>query len=303
MYRTDMLFRIYSLQPQIFDSFFATSLIARGLDQGVFSQKIINWRDEFGVGNYKQVDDRPYGGSHGMVIQADPIIRAMEEEHVVSEFFAPSKEITTHTKVLPNNHLFYDAVEKRKEAGLPTRNATILLSPRGYPMTQQVAEWLATSVDEITLLCGRYEGFDARVNEAVDMEISLGNFVLNGGEVAAMAMVESVARLLPGFLVKEQTAEHDSFSTDRLIHRESMEYILGKKRMEQSERVTKEYLATTPRGKLFDTLWWKENILPQIEYPQYTRPETWNNWKVPEVLTNGDHKKIDDWRRNWWKEK
>ena len=295
-----MNFKIFSLQPQIFDSFFETSLIARGLSEGVFSKEIINWRDTYGVGNYKQVDDRPYGGSHGMVLQADPIYKALKDHNALSELYHAPSEQQIHSRIYPNNSAFENLVNQRKTSGLPTPNATIMLTPRGFPYTQQTAEWLAESVDQITILCGRYEGFDARVNECVDMEISLGNYVLNGGEVGAMALVESVARLLPGFLVKEHTAEHDSFSSKRTIHKESMEYIVGKHRLSQSDRLKREFLQELPKQQLFSNQWWSEHILPHIEYPQYTRPEMWNNWQVPEVLKTGDHKKIDEWRKRWY---
>lgn len=295
-----MLFRILTLQPQFFDSFFSTSLIARGLSQDVFRHRIINWREYYGVGNYKQVDDRPYGGNHGMVLQPDPIFSALRDAKAVSELYQMPKNITIHHRVYPNNSRFEHLIQNRMESGLPTKNVTIHLTPRGFPLTQPVVEWLSSNFEEITLLCGRYEGFDARVNEAVDLEISVGNFVLNGGEVAATALIESVARLLPGFLTKEQTAEHDSFSSSRMIHRESMEYILGKKRITQSPRIQRDYLSKQKPKKLFDNKWWQEQVLPHIEYPQYTRPEVWNNWQVPEVLLTGNHKLIDDWRREWY---
>lgn len=296
-----MHFRIFSLQPTIFDSFFSTSLIARGLAQGVFSQEVVNWRDSWGVGNYKQADDRPYGGSHGMVLQTEPIFQALLHYGTVSPLFQPSKIPTEHTRILPNNSAFEELVRTRKQAGNPIRSVTIHLTPRGFSYNQPVAEWLATEFDTINLLCGRYEGFDARVNETVDLELSVGNYVLNGGEVAALSVVESVARLLPGFLVKEQTAEHDSWSKNRLIHTENMEFVLGKKRMAQSTRVVENYLKTETITKLFENKSWLETILPHIEHPQYTRPEIWQNWKIPELLKGGNHKNIDSWRNNWWK--
>jgi tRNA (guanine37-N1)-methyltransferase len=294
-------FQILSLQPQIFDSFFETSLIARGLAQEVYTKNIINWRDKYGVGNYKQVDDRPYGGSHGMVLQAEPVYNALQDNGALSELFQPAQKQEVHNRIHPNNSAFETLVNQRKDSGLPTRNATIMLTPRGFPYTQQTAEWLAESFDQITILCGRYEGFDARVNECVDMEISLGNYILNGGEVGAMVVVESVARLLPGFLTKEHTAEHDSFSSKRTIHRESMEYIVGKHRLDQSPRLKREFLQEPASAKLYSNHWWSQNILPYIEYPQYTRPEVWHNMQVPAVLLGGNHKDIDEWRKTWHK--
>lgn len=297
-----MLFRIFTLQPQFFDSFFTTSLIAKALKQDVFDTDIINWRDRYGVGNYKQIDDKPYGGSHGMVLQADPIYQALRDTNAISELFSPPSSPSPHTRIFPNNSRFEELVRSRLSLGLTTKNVTIHLTPRGFPLNQSVVEWLASSFNEITILCGRYEGFDARVNEMVDLELSLGNFVLNGGEVAASALIEAVSRLLPGFLVKEQSAEHDSFSSSRTIYRESMEYILGKQRMQQSSRIAKEYLHQEKIEKLFSNSLWQQTILPYIEHPHYSRPETWMNWTVPEVLMSGNHKKVDQWRKDWFRD-
>lgn len=295
-----MNFKIFTLLPQLFDSFFETSLIARGLAGGVYTKELINWREQYGVGNYKQADDKPYGGSHGMVLQADPIFKALTDHNVVSDLYYQPTDIQSHTKLLPNNSQFEEIVNNHKTSGLPTRNVTIMLTPRGFNYTQAAAEWISESFDQVTILCGRYEGFDARINDCVDLELSLGNYVLNGGEVGAMVLVESIARLLPGFLVKEQTAEHDSFSSSRAIHRESIEYIVGKNRLKQSKRIEKEFLTKPTPTKLFNNQLWKETILPYIEYPQYTRPEIWKNSKVPSVLLGGNHRDIDQWRKNWW---
>jgi tRNA (guanine37-N1)-methyltransferase len=296
-----MKFKIFTLLPQLFNSFFETSLIARGLSTGVYTKELINWRENYGVGSYKQVDDKPYGGSHGMVIQVDPVYKALVDHKSVSELYSEPKQIQTHTKVLPNNSQFEQLVNDRKVSGQQPRNVTVMLTPRGFPHTQATAEWIAESFDQVTILCGRYEGFDARVNDCVDLELSLGNYVLNGGEVGAMVLVESIARLLPGFLVKEQTAEHDSFSSSRTIHRESMEFIVGKNRLKQSDRLQREFLAKPKTTKLFDNQVWRDTILPHIEYPQYSRPEIWNSSQAPAVLLGGNHKDIDEWRKNWWK--
>jgi tRNA G37 N-methylase TrmD len=186
-----------------------------------------------------------------------------------------------------------------------------MLTPRGFPITQQIVEWLAGNFSELNILCGRYEGFDSRVSEMVDMELSVGNFVLNGGEVGAMALVEAVSRLLPDFVTKGDTVMHDSFSSGLNFYGEQEEFVVGKKKMESlKEKTPRQPSVATPQEgnllnpanwvNLFDNNWWRENILPFIEHPQYTRPEVWQDLKVPGVLLNGDHKKIQAWRKKWY---
>lgn len=296
-----MNFDILTLQPTIFDSFLDTSLIARAISKQVISVNRVDWRSQYGVGNHHQADDTPYGGGHGMVLQAEPVFEALTNLNAISPLHQEPTVITTHATLLPNNSLFERYAKATLSQDLPIRNITIHLTPRGFPLTQPIVEWLATSTSNITIVCGRYEGFDARVNQMVDLEISLGDYILNGGEVGAMVLIESISRLLPGFLEKTNTAKHDSFSTHLNIYDESREQIIGKHRIAQSGRVVKEFYATqlATNTKLFDDHWWEDNQLPRLEHPHYTKPAIWHNWKVPDVLLNGDHKKIDLWRKNW----
>lgn len=290
-----MLYNIFSLQPRIFDSFLNNSLIARGINQDIIRVNITNWREKYGIGGYKQVDDKPFGGGSGMVLQPDQIYQALFDKNLVSTLFNPPINETVHKKLLPNNSLFY---QKWKENPESIRKVTVSLTPRGFPINQQLVEWLAGNFDEIGVLCGRYEGFDHRVNEMVDLELSLGDFVLNGGEVAAEALIECVSRLLPGFVTKSENVTHDSFSSELNYYHEQHEYVVGKHKLQLQDKATKQEKKEI--SSLFDDNSWKANILPKIEHPQYTRPEVWHNLKVPEVLLAGNHKEIQKWRYNWW---
>ncbi|MEM6962985.1 MAG: tRNA (guanosine(37)-N1)-methyltransferase TrmD, partial [Myxococcota bacterium] len=153
-------YAVISVLPEIFCSFNTTGIIHRAIQSGLISIETINPRDH-AQGRHRTVDDAPYGGGNGMLLKPDPLIAAMEA--------AP-----------PSSH-------------------RVLLTPAGIPFDQTQAARLA-NFDTLTLICGRYEGFDARVEAYVDEEISIGDFVLLGGEVAAMALIEATARLQPGVL-------------------------------------------------------------------------------------------------------
>jgi tRNA (guanine37-N1)-methyltransferase len=285
-----MKFNIFTLHPTIFDSFFGTSLIARGISQNIIQETRINWRDKYGIGGYNQIDDKPFGGGSGMVIQPDQIYQSLLEHNAVSPLFTAQEDKKEHNKLTPNNPLFFEYWLKNK----PT-NVTISLTPRGYQYNQKMAEWLAGNFETINILCGRYEGFDHRVDEAVDLELSIGNFVLNGGEVAAMTVIESVSRLIPGFVTKDTSVLHDSFSSELNHYREDREYVIGKRNL---GKITPEVQTQAPSiQNLFNEQDWIKNILPFLEHPQYTRPEIWHNMKVPQVLLDGNHKEIDKWRK------
>jgi tRNA (guanine37-N1)-methyltransferase len=290
-----MHFNIFTLHPDIFNSFFSTALIAKGLERGIFSYKTYNWRQEFGTGNYKQVDKKPFGGGTGMLLKAEPIFQALQKFDAVSKLFKKPEKPVIHSRKEPNNHNFFNLTKEGK-----IKKATILLSPRGFTFNQQIAHWLANNFQELNFVCGRYEGFDARVSEAVDLEISIGNFVLGGGEVASMAIIETITRLLPGFLIKQESRQHDSFSSHLNIYTEQMETILGKKRIQQKPSLTQKFEQEFDFSNLFCNSSWNKYILPKIEHPQYTRPVVWQNFKVPEVLLSGDHKKVQKWRESDW---
>jgi tRNA G37 N-methylase TrmD len=295
-----MHYKIFTLHPNIFQSFWQESLIARGLDQKVISKEMINWRDSYGLGNYKQVDDRPYGGGSGMVLRPEPIYEALKDNQSLGLLSTPENSQIDY--LIPNFKFqkAYNTVTNKP------RKLTIILSARGYPLKQNMAEWMAGSFDQINLVCGRYEGFDIRVSQHVDLELSLGQYVLNGGEVAAMTMVEAVSRLVPGFVTKDTSVLHDSFSSELNSYTEQTEYIIGKRKLEAMEQKqnTKTEAIEAEEGLLniFNEDNYRKFILPKIEHPHFTRPDQWQGMKVPEVLLSGDHKKIQEWRHNLFKD-
>lgn len=214
-----MKFNIITIFPKIFDSYFSESIIKRAQAEEHISIEIENLRD-YAEDNHKTVDDTPYGGGAGMVMKIEPLYKALAD--------------------VKNKN----GIDKEK-----TR--IILFSAKGKRYTQRDAERLS-QYDNLILLCGRYEGVDERVAENLcDEEISIGDIVLTGGEIPAMAVVDSITRLIPGVLGNEQSIEIESHSEDGYL-----------------------------------------------EFPQYTKPEEFMGWKVPEVLLNGDHKKIQQWRED-----
>lgn len=195
----------------MFSGPFASSILKKAQQRDILSIEYINIRD-FATDNYKSVDDHPYGGGVGMVLRVDVIDRAIQKSKIKSQ-----------------------------------KSKVILLDPQGTPYTQKKARALS-KLDHLILVCGHYEGVDERIRGLVDEEISIGDYVLTGGEIPAMAVVDSVVRLIPDVL-REDATLHESF-----------------------ER-------------------------PVLEYPQYTRPETYKGKRVPGILLSGNHKTIATWRR------
>lgn len=190
---------------------FEESIIKRAQEKGLVEIKIHNLRN-WAKDKHNTVDDRPYGGGVGMVLMVEPIYSALQELRA----------------------------EKSK---------VILLDAGGKTFNQQKARELSKS-EHLIFIAGHYEGVDQRTKDhLVDEEISIGDYVLTGGELPTMVVIDSVVRLIPGVLEKEDATKYESFT---------------------------------------------ENLL---EYPQYTRPEDFRGWKVPEVLLSGNHKEIEKWRK------
>lgn len=226
-----MKFSIITIFPKIFKGFKNEALIARAIKKKLISIDIRNLRD-YTLDAHKTVDGRPYGGGVGMVMRADIIVKAIKS--------------------------FKLKVKSKK-----FKVRTIVFSAKGKKFTQIDAERLA-KYDQLIMVCGRYEGIDERViQHLADEEISIGDYVLFGGEIPAMVVVESVSRMIPGTVGKQQSVEDESFSNLKGMDRQEAEGVL--------------------------------------EYPHYTRPEKIKiNGKdrvVPKVLLTGDHKKIEDWRK------
>jgi tRNA (guanine37-N1)-methyltransferase len=172
-----MIVTILSLFPELFIPVFSTSIIGRAQKKGIVQFQLINLRD-FATDTHKSVDDTPYGGGNGMILRVDIVDKAIR-----------------------------DSINKSKCENIHT----ILLDPQGTPYTQITAKRLST-YECIILICAHYEGVDERIRTLVDEEISLGDFILTGGEIPAMAVVDSVVRLLPGVLEKQGVTENESFS-------------------------------------------------------------------------------------------
>jgi tRNA (guanine37-N1)-methyltransferase len=220
-----MTFDVVTIFPDFFRSILEHGLLKRAMASGHATIRLHDLR-EYTDDRHRTVDDRPFGGGPGMVFKPEPIFRAVEA-------------------------LRSEAPEKR----LPV----ILLSPQGRLLTQAVAEELSHAERRV-LICGRYEGVDERVAEnlATD-EISIGDFVLSGGELAAAVVMEATIRLLPGVLGNEESREQDSFAV--------------------------------PPGRP------SADGHGLLDCPHYTRPAEFRDWKVPEVLLSGNHEQIRQWRR------
>jgi tRNA (guanine37-N1)-methyltransferase len=176
-----MKFIILTLFPESFESYLNVSLLKRAVAKKIIKIEIRNLRD-FGEGVHKSVDQRPYGGGAGMVLRVDIVDKALR-------------------------------ALKLKVKG--KKSKIILLTPQGKVFDQKIARDLS-KIDNLILICGRYEGFDERIRSLVDMEISIGDFVLTGGEIPAMAVLDTVARLVPGVVGKSESLVQESFSEDLL---------------------------------------------------------------------------------------
>ena len=202
--------KVLTVFPEMFPGFLGYSLTGKALEEQKWQLEAVNIRD-YAFDRHKSVDDTPCGGGAGMIMRPDVLGRAIEATR--------------------------------------TKGRIIYMSPKGRPLTQKLVHELAAE-EELMIICGRFEGIDERIIEAFNVEeISIGDYILTGGEQAAQILLDAVVRLLPGVLGNEASLEDESF----------------------------------------------ENYL--LEYPQYTRPITWNDRDVPEVLLSGHHQKINQWRR------
>ncbi len=206
-----MIFDVLTLFPEMIENYCGYSILKRALENDILKVNTVNPRD-FTLDKHRKVDDTPYGGGAGMVLMAQPYVDA------------------------------YESIKKQENS------VTIMLSPQGSPLTDAVVNELA-EFNQIIMLCGHYEGFDERIRDIIKpREISLGDFVLTGGELPALCLIDAVSRKIEGTLGKMASADEDSFSNGL------------------------------------------------IEYPHYTKPREYKGLKVPEVLLNGNHKEINEFR-------
>jgi tRNA (guanine37-N1)-methyltransferase len=182
-------FQIITLFPEMFDGVLNSSMMWKAQKDNLASFEIINLRD-FGLGPRRQVDDTPYGGGDGMLLMIEPLVAALE------------CALSSH-----ESHGF------RIKSGMTAKRPKILLmSPSEHIWSQSDAREYANSPDDYIIICGRYEGFDARIEQFIDVKISVGQYVLTGGELPAMTIIDSIVRLIPGVLGGEQSAEIESYS-------------------------------------------------------------------------------------------
>lgn len=206
-------FDIVTIFPKIIEEYINTGIVRIAREKGLIQidvHDLRQWTDD----NHKTVDDTPYGGGPGMIMKVEPIYKALKD--------------------------------------LKKENTIVAITtPKGERLIQKkLVEFSRTDDLHMIILCGRYEGFDQRIHDhLVDYEFSVGEYILSGGELPALTLVDGISRLIPGVLGNDQSLDDETFNDDML------------------------------------------------EYPQYTKPEVFNNWKVPEVLLSGNHKKIKDFRK------
>jgi tRNA (guanine37-N1)-methyltransferase len=252
-----MKFEIITIFPDFFRGPLDYGIVRRAREAGLIEIVVQDLR-AFTHDRHRTVDDRPFGGGEGMVLKPEPMFECLEAMNV-----APRAE------------------RLRDDA----RETVILLSPQGRMFTQSVAQELMRR-ERIVLICGRYEGVDERVSEHLaDREISVGDFVLSGGELGAAIIVDTVARLVPGALGNAASAQQESFTVGvDSSHISQRKGYVGHPRDEGHPERVEPPSSTCGSGGLLD-------------YPHYTRPAHFRGMPVPEVLMNGNHDEIRRWRR------
>jgi tRNA (guanine37-N1)-methyltransferase len=257
-----MRFDIITIFPEFFGGPLDYGIVRRAREARLVEACIHDLRD-FTHDRHRTVDDRPFGGGEGMVMKPEPLFDAVES--ILNEKSPP----------LPSARM--------EHPENLSRTAVVLLSASGKIFRQETARRLA-KLERIVLICGRYEGVDERVAEhlATD-EISIGDFVLSGGELPAAMVLEAVTRLIPGALGNEDSTVNESFSEP--------EGASGAKAPSQGAT------ELSPVNRRPTNLVPESNGRGILDYPHYTRPQTFRGWNVPEVLMSGNHEEIRRWRR------
>jgi tRNA (guanine37-N1)-methyltransferase len=232
-----MKFEIVTIFPDFFRGPLDYGIVRKSRESGLVEILVHDLR-AFTSDKHRTVDDRPFGGGEGMVLKPEPLFQCVES-----------------LKVAPRE------VRRKREV----KESVILLSPQGQMFTQSLAQELAV-LDRMVLICGRYEGVDERVVEGLaDREISIGDYVLSGGELGAAVIIDTITRLLPGALGNEASAVQESFTAGQKLSGDGPD-------------------STCASGGLLD-------------YPHYTRPAEFRGMAVPDVLMGGNHEQVRGWRR------
>jgi tRNA (guanine37-N1)-methyltransferase len=239
-----MRFDIVSIFPGFFAGIFEHGIVRRARAEGLVTIETHDLR-AFTHDRHRTVDDRPFGGGEGMVLKPEPLAEALASLGIATK------------------------AERAFPSAEKSGTRVILLSAQGRSFTQAIARDLA-GLDRVILLCGRYEGVDERINALYcDLELSIGDYVLSGGELAAAVVIDATMRLLPGVLGNEASGEFESFGVA------DTEIFTDQEGVPRSQHGS---------GGLLD-------------YPHYTRPAEFAGLSVPEILLNGDHRQIRRWRR------
>ena len=271
-----MNFHVLTLFPEMIGAALGTSITGRAMEKGLLSLDAVNIRDFAEEKRKSRIDDYPYGGGAGMVMQAEPVYRAYRSvmDRICEAAAAEMNPAVDEAADCPESMADFPGTAENcpdcaadpaesAEGGrthaadlpegreAPLRVRVLYMTPQGRRFDQRMAEELAAEKDLI-FLCGHYEGIDERVlEEIVTDEVSIGDYVLTGGELPALVMMDAIARLVPGVLSNDDSAVTESFQGDGLL-----------------------------------------------EYPQYSRPEVWHDRAVPEILLSGNHGAVDRWRRD-----
>ena len=288
-----MKFNILTIFPDLISHYSNESILGRGQKAGAIKINPVNLRD-FTEDKHNKVDDTPYGGGPGMVMKPEPVFRALKSLNALSKGDKTYPQgIPLRGQDIPTGHpstgtrnkqllITNYQLPKRATGALmkivdfltnkKRKKMTILLSPRGKQFDQRMAESFS-KLDELTFICGRYEGVDQRVTDyMIDEEVSVGPYVLAGGELGALIITEAVSRLIPGVLGNEESLKEETFG--------NIKY-----HSDKTKNIENEFQISNFKFQI------------DKEYPQYTKPADFKGWKVPEVLLSGDHKKIGEWRK------
>ncbi|MEN9327668.1 MAG: hypothetical protein RI947_476 [Candidatus Parcubacteria bacterium] len=233
-----MKISIITLFPKMLSGFFEESIIKRAQQKGLVDIELVDLRD-YTHDAHRTVDDRPYGGGAGMVMRVEPVDEALTD------------------------------ITKKSST-----KKVLCMSAKGTPFDQNKA-WELAKEEHLVILVGHYEGYDERIMPLVDEELSLGDFVLTGGEIAAAAVTDAVVRLIPGVLKKDDATAHESFF---MVNVSDLIKLVGKTEILEA-------LVAANRQEV-----------ALLEYPHYTRPEVYKDQPVPEILLSGHHKQIEEWR-------
>jgi tRNA (guanine37-N1)-methyltransferase len=239
---------VLTLFPEIIESYASTSILGIAREKKLFELNSHNFRD-FSSDKHKCVDDVIYGGGAGMLLKCQPIFDCLDS--------------------------IYNQLDK-------STSTLIVTSPSGQKFDQKLAKELSQK-QNLIFVCGRYEGLDQRIVDQADLNISIGDYVLTGGELAALTIIDASVRLIPGVLGDAQSLEQESFS--------EIDILALMEKYQVSKKELQEFLDRTGLKSKEDL----KNV-KFIEYPQYTRPAEFRGTRIPSVLESGDHKKIFLWR-------